>query len=192
MFIRVAYCATKIQCRFISIYRKKLPFLQVPNEQVRFSVMKNKSASSKPVPVATVPSSKLAAMAANMVKSERDIDMDISPDIEDDAFDNDTPNLVDISIVSEMLKNNSQTVEDKENDSGSDRANTEFIRIDKQLSGKSILKGNGDEQCDNDNIALRSCDEEDNSSIAGTSSLKDLSLSCINHSDLSDVNYRLT
>lgn len=165
----------------------------MPDIPVTHAVLKNETVGSKPVPLATVRSSKLAAMAANISKSqnvEQDIDTETSADMDDDVSDNDT-NLVkleDILIVPEMI-DNTQDVEDKENDDNeSNKVNKGFNQID---SGKSILKDTCDEWRDSSVGSKSPNDGKDNCNRASTSSSKDLSLSCVNSSGVSETSYRL-
>lgn len=165
---------------------------------VTFPLLKKESTGSKPVPVATVRSSKLAAMAANISESqdvEHDTDiMENSADLEDDmeASDNDASimKLEDILIVPEIIDdaNNVQNiVENKENDNkGSKQANNK--RFD-QIDDNQIALATNDIEHHNENgITKFSQDGKNNDNKASTSSSRDLSLSCVNSSE---ANYRL-
>lgn len=156
--------------------------------------LKNESIGSKPIPMATVRSSKLAAMAANM--KSQDIDTDMDPvDLEDnmEALDNDESmeKLEDILIVPAMLndsniQNNVQNKED--GNSSPNKVNKRFNQMD---SERSVLVTSNNEQC-NKNRMVKSPQKEDNSfDRASTSSSKDLSVSCVNSSGIADANYRL-
>lgn len=167
---------------------------------VTFDLLKKESVGSKPVPVATVRSSKLAAMAANINESqdvEHDIDMlDNSPDMEDDmeASDNDASmmKLEDILIVPEITNDSNiqNIVENKDNDNeGSKKTNNKRLY---QVDDDKIALATNDIEHHNENgISKFSQDRKNNDDKASTSSSRDLSLSCVNSSGISEDNYRL-
>lgn len=161
-----------------------------------FALLKRESIGSKPVPVATMRSSKLAAMAANINESQ-DVDtiMESSADMEDDmeVSDNDASmlKLEDILIVPEIINNSNiqNIVEKKETDvKESNRANQGFDQID---DDRIALAASDIEQRNENGTSKVLQDEKDNDNKASTSSSKDLSLSCVNSSDISEANYRL-
>lgn len=174
---------------WLFIYRKEF-LVEMPTDErasMRVALLKNhkKTTSSRSIPVATMPSSKLAAMAANM-KKESDNDMQSSTEIDDEISDNDNPPLVkleDILIVPEII-NDDQNAK-----------NNEFNRVYK-LKGRnkidddgSILMANDDVQCNASGTSETSKLSQENGKDDQNraSSSKDLSLSCVN----SDANYRL-
>ncbi|XP_067211083.1 heat shock factor protein-like isoform X2 [Linepithema humile] len=173
-----------------SATRKELHLVEMPEDErtpMRIALQKNKKSSGIPrsIPIATMPSSKLAAMAANMKKENDDIEEN-SVDIEDDTetLDND-PSIVkleDILIVPEFMNNDVQNESENKGDVECNRGyrNRGHNKID---NGESILIANDNVQC---NALKLSRDEKDNQNRASTSSSKDLSLSCVN----SDANYR--
>lgn len=176
--------------------KEELHLLEMPANKtpVAIALRKNESANSKAIPAATVHSSKLAAMAANIDKSEEvETDMDMeSPvdDVEYDALDNDASTLVklqDMLIVPEIIDYDKiQDMKNKEN-------NSKLNKVDKELNqydgGK--WKGSNDEWCDANEMSETLYGEEDNCNRASTSSSKDLSLSCVNPSGVSEATYRL-
>ncbi|XP_076247297.1 uncharacterized protein LOC143187152 isoform X2 [Calliopsis andreniformis] len=179
--------------------REETHLLEMPLEDspVTIALLESKSAASKPIPVATVRSSKLAAMAANMNKvsdTEPELDLETSGDVEEDAQESDS-NLVkleDILIVPEMI--NEENVEGNENAEynennssiGSNENENAFDQLNK-IDGNSIQD---DQKVSYTNGAEKNVEEEkDNSNGASTSN--DLSLSCVNPSGMSDAAYRL-
>ncbi|XP_050445716.1 heat shock factor protein isoform X4 [Cataglyphis hispanica] len=197
--------------------REELHLLEMPiNEETPapFALLERESIGSKPVPVASMRSSKLAAMAANINESQ-DVDTDImesSADMEDDmeVSDNDASmlKLEDILIVPEIINNSNiqNIVEKKEtNVKESNPVNQGLDQIDDDriaLAASDIKL----DQIDDDRIALAASDikrhnenetskvlqdEKDNDNKASTSSSKDLPLSRVNSSDICEANYRL-
>lgn len=165
---------------------------------VTFALLKQESIGSKPVPVATVRSSKLRAMAANINQSqdvEQDIDsMENSADMEDDmeASDNDASmmKLENILIVPEIINNSNiqSIVENRENDI---KGSIQAKGLDQNNDDRIALMASDIEQ-HNENATSKFLQEEkDNDNNASTSSSKDLSLSCVNSSGMSEANYRL-
>lgn len=169
---------------------------------VTFALLKKESIGSKPVPVATVRSSKLRAMAANINQSqdvEQDIDfMENSADMEDDmeddmeASDNNASmmKLEDILIVPEIINNSNiqSIVENRENDI---KGPIQPKGLDQNNDDRIALMASDIEQ-HNENATSKFLQEEkDNDNNASTSSSKDLSLSCVNSSGMSEANYRL-
>ncbi|XP_025266254.1 heat shock factor protein 1 isoform X2 [Camponotus floridanus] len=181
--------------------REELHLLEMPDNEetpVTFDLLKKESVGSKPVPVATVRSSKLAAMAANINESqdaEHDIDMlDNSADMEDDmeASDNDASmmKLEDILIVPEIVNDSNiqNIVGNKDNDNeGSKQNNKRLYQVDDE---KIALATNDIEHHNENGISTFSQDGKNNDDKASTSSSRDLSLSCVNSSGISEANYR--
>ncbi|XP_070151833.1 heat shock factor protein isoform X3 [Polyergus mexicanus] len=181
--------------------REELHLLEMPvNEETSatFALLEKESIGSKPVPVATMRSSKLAAMAANINESqdvEHDTDiMENSADMEDDmeASDNDASmlKLEDILIVPEIINNSNiqNIVENKEIDvKEPNQVNQGLDQID---DDKIALAASDIEQRNENGTSKVLQDEKDNGNKASTSSSKDLSLSCVNSSDISEANYR--
>lgn len=159
---------------------------------VTFALLNKESTGSKPVPVATVRSSKLAAMAANINNESQNVEhdtdiMDNSADIEDDmeASDNDASmmKLEDMLIVPEII-NDSSIQNIVENTENNNKGNNE--RLDQVDDDKIALVTSNIEQHSKNETS-----DEKNDNKASTSSLKDLSLSCVNSSGISEANYRL-
>lgn len=168
--------------------------LEMPNEET-FALLKKESVRSKPVPVATVPSSKLRAMAANINEShdiEQDIDVtENSADVEDyiEASGNDASmiKLEDILIVPEIINSNIQSiVENKNSDiKGLNQANEGFYQNDDRVA----YTASDTEQHNKNGRSTFLQKEKNYVNTASTSSSKDeLSLSCVNSSE---ANYRL-
>ncbi|XP_043590915.1 heat shock factor protein isoform X3 [Bombus pyrosoma] len=158
------------------------------------ALLKDKPAS-KAVPLSTMRSPKLAAMAANMNKVTNvncELDLVTSTDMEEDVQEN-NPTLVkleDILIVPEIINEDvegTENVEFSENNSNS-KTNATFNQLNKvndnaEQNNKKNSYTNGAEKC--------SKQDKDNCNGAGTSNSKDLSLSCIIPSGMSDAAYRL-
>lgn len=174
-------------------FREETHMLEMPLEDppVTIALLENKSAASKPVPVATVRSPKLAAMAASMNKvadTESEIDLETSMDMDEDAQESDS-NLVkleDILIVPEMM--NEENVECNQNEEynennggGNDNTFDQFNRVEgnTEQDKQRVSYTNGAEK--------KMEEKKDNSNGAGTSN--DLSLSCVN-SGMPDATYR--
>lgn len=163
------------------------------------------SIDSKPVPVATLRSSKLTAMAANMKKFQEDIDqkldIETSVDINDDISDNDTSSLVNFGdiLADTNVPNNDNMRNNIENKTNAGRRPSKMNKgFNHIYGGKSVLKSNNNRNWHDKNIATKSTlEEKRNYDKASTSSSKDLlrscihSLSCVNSSGMSDTNYRL-
>lgn len=173
--------------------KEELHMLEMPNEET-FALLKKESVRSKPVPVATVPSSKLRAMAANINEShdiEQDIDVtENSADVEDyiEASGNDASmiKLEDILIVPEIINSNIQSiVENKNSDiKGLNQANEGFYQNDDRVA----YTASDTEQHNKNGRSTFLQKEKNYVNTASTSSSKDeLSLSCVNSSE---ANYR--
>ncbi|XP_012249940.1 heat shock factor protein isoform X1 [Bombus impatiens] len=177
--------------------REETHLLEIPlDAEPVIALLKDKPAS-KAVPLSTMRSPKLAAMAANMnkvtnVKSE--LDLGTSTDIEEDVQEN-NPTLVkleDILIVPEIINEDVETenVEFSENNTNSEsnETNATFNQLDKvddnvEQNNEKNSYTNGAQKCLEQG--------KDNCNGAGTSNSKDLSLSCIIPSGMSDAAYRL-
>jgi hypothetical protein len=153
---------------------------------------KNNSICSKPIPMATVRSSKLAAMAANIKSQDIDTDTDTPGDLEDntEALDNDASmKLEDFLIVPEMLNSSNikNIVENEVNNSNLNKMNTNLNQMD---DGRNILMTNKNEQY-NEFRKIKSSNEENNRyDSAGASSSNDLLVSRVNPSGKANANYR--
>ncbi|XP_003486028.1 heat shock factor protein isoform X3 [Bombus impatiens] len=177
--------------------KEETHLLEIPlDAEPVIALLKDKPAS-KAVPLSTMRSPKLAAMAANMnkvtnVKSE--LDLGTSTDIEEDVQEN-NPTLVkleDILIVPEIINEDVETenVEFSENNTNSEsnETNATFNQLDKvddnvEQNNEKNSYTNGAQKCLEQG--------KDNCNGAGTSNSKDLSLSCIIPSGMSDAAYRL-
>lgn len=152
---------------------------------VTITFQKNEPATSKAVPIATVRSSKLAAMAANINKFE-EAETDVESLMEDDASDNDATlvKLQDMLTIPEVIDN------DKMLDMENKTNNSELSKMDKEFNqfNDEKWKDSVDEWC-NVNQAPKKR-EKDNCDRASTSSSKDLLLSCVNSSGVPETNNR--
>jgi len=161
------------------------------DEDEPVTLLKNESASSKPVPMATVRSSKLAAMAANIKSQDVDTDMD-SAELEDnmETLDSDASmvKLEDILIVPEMLNDNN--IQHKIKEDSDSNSNKIYKKLNQMDSGRSVLVTNNNEQCD-ENRMVKSQKEDNSCNRASTSSSKDLSVSRVSSSGMTEANYRL-
>nr|XP_033331453.1 heat shock factor protein-like isoform X1 [Megalopta genalis]XP_033331456.1 heat shock factor protein-like isoform X1 [Megalopta genalis] len=179
--------------------REETHMLEIPLEEspVPSVVLENRSAP-KPVPVATVRSSKLAAMAANMnkgIEAESDLDLETTGDIEEDAQEN-VSNLIkleDILIVPEIIDEENNKSADN-NEIGEHGENNGNLKISEnhnafdQLNNVDEGTRQGNQRGTRVNNAKKSLEKENtNSNGAGTSI--QLSLSCIN--GVADAAYRL-
>ncbi|XP_076752302.1 heat shock factor protein isoform X3 [Xylocopa sonorina] len=181
--------------------KEETHLLEMPLEDspVTIALLENKS-KSKPIPVATVRSSKLAAMAANMNRTpdaEPELDLEAATDLEEEVEEND-PSLVkleDILIVPEIIN---EEVEDNENaiEFDENNGNTEpiengtiFEQLDKTADGNAeqstrrVSYISADEKCTEQKKA--------NCNGADANNSKHLSLSCVIPSGMSDAAYRL-
>ncbi|XP_033331457.2 uncharacterized protein LOC117223334 isoform X2 [Megalopta genalis] len=178
--------------------REETHMLEIPLEEspVPSVVLENRSAP-KPVPVATVRSSKLAAMAANMnkgIEAESDLDLETTGDIEEDAQEN-VSNLIkleDILIVPEIIDEENNKSADN-NEIGEHGENNGNLKISEnhnafdQLNNVDESTRQGNQRGTRVNNAKKSLEKENtNSNGAGTSI--QLSLSCIN--GVADAAYR--
>lgn len=152
-------------------------------KQETLIALPNTSVGSKAIPMATMRSSKLAAMAANINKSsEAEQDVDVSS-LDDDTDNNDAAGLANIAdmLIPEMADNrNAQS-----DTNGTDRSDAEIKAISKVNGGKSMLI----DDAQSNRISRSKHSGKRDAGRAGTSSTKDLSLSCINPGT-SEANYR--
>ncbi|XP_043787023.1 heat shock factor protein 1-like isoform X4 [Apis laboriosa] len=177
--------------------REETHMLEMPLEDspVTIALLENKPVS-KPVPMATVRSSKLAAMAANMSKTtetEHELDIETPTDLEEDIQEND-PTLVkleDILIVPEIIN---EDIESNENDFSENNGNSETSENDTTFDQLNKVDGNN-EQNNRRNSYTNGAEkcleqEKDNCNGASTSNSKNLSLSCVISSGMCDAAYR--
>ncbi|XP_043493988.1 heat shock factor protein isoform X3 [Polistes fuscatus] len=172
--------------------KEEIHFLEIPTVEdspVTVALLENNSIASKPVPLATVRSSKLAAMAANMSKSnevETDVDLETT-EIDDDIQDTSLEKLKDILIVPEVINNNDLEIDDNNSDNESIRLQNDLINMNKE---QNILDEDNQivaDKSETSNLLEQQkhiCDKPDRSDPV------DLSLSCVNPSGISDANYR--
>lgn len=167
------------------------------DEDEHVSLLKHDSIGSKPVPTATVRSSKLAAMAARIESQDADNDVD-SVDLEDtmEVLDNNPSiekleNLItpEVLINSEMFHNSNiqNNIENEEDSNSNPNMNNRFNQMD---SERIILVTNNNEQY-NENKIVQSQKEDNSYDRASASSLKDLLVSRVNSSGMTEANYRL-
>ncbi|XP_071566100.1 uncharacterized protein [Temnothorax nylanderi] len=176
--------------------KEELHMLEISDEDEPVTFVKNESIGSKPIPMRTMRSSKLAAMAANIKSQEadNDTDMDNPVELEDNMealANNASMKLHDILIVPEILNDSSiqNYIENTEDDnSNPNKINEKLNQIG---GGRSVLVTSNNEQC-NENRTIKSLQTENNSyDGASPSSSKDLSVSRVNPSGKTDDNYRL-
>ncbi|XP_060820143.1 heat shock factor protein 1-like isoform X2 [Bombus pascuorum] len=177
--------------------REETHLLEIPLDDTPvIALLKDKSVS-KAVPLSTMRSPKLAAMAANMNKVTNvncELDLVTSTDMEEDVQEN-NPTLVkleDILIVPEIINEDvegTENVEFNENNSNSETNETDAtlnqlkkVNYNAEQNNKKNSYTNGGEKY------LERV--KDNCNGAGTSNSKDLSLSCIIPSGMSDAAYR--
>lgn len=166
------------------------------DEDEPMTLLKNKSIGSKPIPMATVRSSKLAAMTANIDKSQDvNMDMDTPTDLEDnmEVLDN-AVKSEDILIVPEMFNdcNVRKNVENRQKDREDRKSNKINKRLNQMDGGRSILMINNNNEQRNENRMVKSSQKENNNyDRASASSSKDLLVSRVNPSGLTEANYRL-
>ncbi|XP_014612950.1 PREDICTED: heat shock factor protein 1-like isoform X2 [Polistes canadensis] len=181
--------------------REEIHYLEIPTVEdspVTVALLENNTIASKPVPLATVRSSKLAAMAANMSKSnevETNVDLETT-EIDDDiqGTDPSLEKLKDILIVPEVINNNDLEIDDNKEENIDNNSDNESIRLQNDLINMNKEQNILDE--DNQIVADKSeasnlleqqkhtCNKPDRSDPV------DLSLSCVNPSGISGANYR--
>ncbi|XP_026299187.1 heat shock factor protein isoform X3 [Apis mellifera] len=190
---------TKIGNCLSHFSREETHMLEMPLEDssVTIALLENKPVS-KPVPMATVRSSKLAAMAANMSKTtetEHELDIETPTDLEEDIQEND-PTLVkleDILIVPEIINEDIEN-ESNENDFSENNGNSETSENDTTFDQLNKIDDNN-EQNNRRNSYTNGAEkcleqEKDNCNGASTSNSKNLSLSCVISSGMCDAAYR--
>lgn len=169
--------------------------LEIPIDDAPVIALLKDKPASKAVPLSTMRSPKLAAMAANMNKVTNvncELNLVTSTDMEEDVQEN-NPTLVkleDILIAPEIINEDvkgTENVEFSENNNNSE-TNATFHQLNKvdnnaEQNNKKNSYTNGAVKC--------SKQDKDNCNGAGTSNSKDLSLSCIIPSGMSDAAYRL-
>lgn len=153
---------------------------------------------SKPIPMATVRSSKLAAMAANIKSQNVDNDTDMDAPIESEdnmeILDNNPSimKLEDILIVPEILDNsNIQNNPENKEDDNSNSNKTDIKLTLNQIDGERTVSVTNNEQRNENRIVKSSQKDNNNCDKASPSSSKDLSVSCVNSSGMTEANYRL-
>ncbi|XP_050475980.1 heat shock factor protein-like isoform X1 [Bombus huntii] len=177
--------------------REETHLLEIPLDAAPVIALLKDKPASKAVPLSTMRSPKLAAMAANMNKVTNvkcELDLGTSTDMEEDVQEN-NPTLVkleDILIVPEIINEDVETenveFSENNNNSESNETNATFNQLDKvndnvEQNNEKNFYTNGAQKCSGQN--------KDNCNGAGTSNSKDLSLSCIIPSGMSDAAYRL-
>ncbi|XP_071631182.1 uncharacterized protein [Temnothorax longispinosus] len=175
--------------------REEVHMLEISDEDEPVTFVKNESIGSKPIPMATVRSSKLAAMAANIKSPEADneTDMDNPVELEHnmEALANDASmKLDDILIVPEILDDSN--IQNYIGSTEDDNSNSNKVneRLNQIGGGRSVLVTSNNEQC-NENRMVKSPQTENNSyDRASPSSSRDLSVSRVNPSGKTDDNYR--
>ncbi|KAI4491317.1 hypothetical protein M0802_010250 [Mischocyttarus mexicanus] len=176
--------------------KEEIHYFDVPNEDstVAVALLEKNLIPSKPVPLATVRSSKLAAMAANMSKSnevETDVDLETT-ELDDDIQDTNSSleKLKDILVIPEVINNNDLEIDDNREENSDNNSDNESIRFQNDLI--NMNKEENILQKDNQIVADRSEAsnflEEQKCAKPDKSDPVDLSLSCVNPSD---ANYRL-
>ncbi|XP_054014422.1 heat shock factor protein-like isoform X3 [Hylaeus anthracinus] len=171
---------------------------EIPLEEspVTVTLLENKLVPT-PVPISSVRSSKLKAMAANInkaVDAEKEFNLENSADIEEDSQEtnSDLVKLEDILIGSEII--NDENAKDNENiEYNENNSNSESGRNDNNID--HVNEAFSNVKKDSQRVSKKNCaqkvleEEKFNTNGEGTST--DLSLSCINPSGISDTTYRL-
>ncbi|XP_053979335.1 heat shock factor protein-like isoform X1 [Hylaeus volcanicus] len=178
--------------------REETHVFEIPLEEspVTVTLLENKLVPT-PVPISSVRSSKLRAMAANInkaVDAEKEFNLENSADTEEDSQEtnSDLVKLEDILIGSEII--NDENAKDNENiEYNENNSNSESGRNDNNIDYVNEAFSNvkkGSQRVSKKNCAQKVLEEEKfNTNGEGTST--DLSLSCINPSGISDTTYRL-
>ncbi|XP_076639226.1 uncharacterized protein LOC143351527 isoform X1 [Colletes latitarsis] len=171
----------------------EIPLEESPVEAI--TLLENKTIPT-PVPMASVRSSKLVAMAANMNKAtdaEQELNLENSADVEEDTQESNL-NLVKLENILIGSDIDGENVKDNENieynetnsNSESDMNDNTFNKINKAYS--NATKDN--QRIPNANGTQKILEQE-RSNDSGADTSLDLSLSCLNPSDMSDATYRL-
>ncbi|XP_054014416.1 heat shock factor protein-like isoform X1 [Hylaeus anthracinus] len=178
--------------------REETHVFEIPLEEspVTVTLLENKLVPT-PVPISSVRSSKLKAMAANInkaVDAEKEFNLENSADIEEDSQEtnSDLVKLEDILIGSEII--NDENAKDNENiEYNENNSNSESGRNDNNID--HVNEAFSNVKKDSQRVSKKNCaqkvleEEKFNTNGEGTST--DLSLSCINPSGISDTTYRL-
>ncbi|XP_054014424.1 heat shock factor protein-like isoform X5 [Hylaeus anthracinus] len=177
--------------------REETHVFEIPLEEspVTVTLLENKLVPT-PVPISSVRSSKLKAMAANInkaVDAEKEFNLENSADIEEDSQEtnSDLVKLEDILIGSEII--NDENAKDNENiEYNENNSNSESGRNDNNID--HVNEAFSNVKKDSQRVSKKNCaqkvleEEKFNTNGEGTST--DLSLSCINPSGISDTTYR--
>lgn len=178
--------------------REEFHLLDIPfteGSPVTVTLNNGQYIGSKPVPMSTVRSSKLAAMAATMKKSQQDVEpeTETSIGIDDDNSDVDSSSIVKLEHI--LNVQNMPSINDMRNNlkiTTACRPNKATKKSSRIYGGKSILKSNNNLKWHEENAAVKTSDEDKPMSNVNPADLnKDLSLSCVNSSGASEANYRL-
>jgi len=155
----------------------------VPNKKAKSAsiALGQEFINTKQIPI--IRSSKLAAMAAHIntnLDVEQDGNTEISSDLEDAEILDDSAlvKLEDILVVPNIIANRKDIDKTNEQDTRNKKINK------KDDDNNTSIKNNEH----NKNGKLKQ--DQTDANQASTSSSKDLSLSCINSSAMTDVNYR--
>ncbi|XP_026675184.1 heat shock factor protein isoform X3 [Ceratina calcarata] len=180
--------------------REETHLLEIPLEEtpVAIALMENKSVS-KPVPVATVRSSKLTAMAANMNKTtDMEHELELEPateEAEEDVQENDQTlvKLENILIVPEIINEEAEgTVMEYDENNGNDEVSLNEVEYGQPNKGDGNSEQDSSKACYSDGGGDK-VDErrKDGCNEANATGSKHLSLSCVIPNGISDAAYRL-
>ncbi|XP_050600776.1 heat shock factor protein isoform X1 [Bombus affinis] len=178
--------------------REETHLLEIPIDDAPVIALLKDKPASKAVPLSTMRSPKLAAMAASMNKVTNvncELNLVTSTDMEEDVQEN-NPTLVkleDILIAPEIINKDvkgTANVEFNENNNNSEtnETNATFNQLNKVDNN---AEQNNKKNSYTNGAVKYSKQDKDNCNGAGTSNSKDLSLSCIIPSGMSDAAYRL-
>ncbi|XP_076684814.1 heat shock factor protein isoform X2 [Andrena cerasifolii] len=167
--------------------KEETHLLEMPLEDspVTIALLENNPVS-KPVPMATVRSTKLAAMAASMNRTDAESEFDLEISADEDAQESD-PNLMrleDILIAPEIISQENGENNDDSGSSGNDNAFDQPNKADgsTRQNNRRASHANGAEK------SVREEEEEGNCDAASTSNL---SLSRVNPSGMPEATSRL-
>ncbi|XP_050600779.1 heat shock factor protein isoform X2 [Bombus affinis] len=177
--------------------REETHLLEIPIDDAPVIALLKDKPASKAVPLSTMRSPKLAAMAASMNKVTNvncELNLVTSTDMEEDVQEN-NPTLVkleDILIAPEIINKDvkgTANVEFNENNNNSEtnETNATFNQLNKVDNN---AEQNNKKNSYTNGAVKYSKQDKDNCNGAGTSNSKDLSLSCIIPSGMSDAAYR--
>ncbi|XP_050600780.1 heat shock factor protein isoform X3 [Bombus affinis] len=178
--------------------KEETHLLEIPIDDAPVIALLKDKPASKAVPLSTMRSPKLAAMAASMNKVTNvncELNLVTSTDMEEDVQEN-NPTLVkleDILIAPEIINKDvkgTANVEFNENNNNSEtnETNATFNQLNKVDNN---AEQNNKKNSYTNGAVKYSKQDKDNCNGAGTSNSKDLSLSCIIPSGMSDAAYRL-